>query len=233
MFGPMYDYFSLKYGKDHVIEFTIKPDGKIIQNNNLTAWQQKTYDLSWKYQRSGTEFHAYKNIASEHGYVMYEALFYLPTLSHRWIRAAILKVLQDTGDVEGYAVDITRIKNNPVFQLDILNETLWWGPTKGKVGCKRRDLVILTHSMRGMPHKYVAETMSVSIKTVERVLTSIRTDLELMFFTKTEAIDNSKSLREMLVELDVLPFLLRKLDWFNTTTEYQLTAPLQCINETS
>jgi hypothetical protein len=75
--------------------------------------------------------------------------------------------------------------------------------------------------------------MSVSIKTVERVLTSIRTDLELMFFTKTEAIDNPKSLREMLVELDVLPFLLRKLDWFNTTTEYQLTAPLQCINETS
>ena len=93
--------------------------------------------------------------------------------------------------------------------------------------------MILTHSMRGMPHKYVAETMSVSIKTVERVLTSIRTDLELMFFTKTEAIDNPKSLREMLVELDVLPFLLRKLDWFNTTTEYQLTAPLQCINETS
>ena len=233
MLGPMYEYFVLKHGHEHVIEFTIKPNGKLVQENELTGWQQKTYDTSWKYKRSGTAFHAYKDIVGEHGYVMYEALLYLPTLSHRWIRSAMLKIAQNDGDVKCYAVDITRIKNSPVFQLDMPNETLWWGPTKGKVGCKRRDLVMLTHSVRGMPHKYVAETMSVSIKTVERVLTSIRTDLGLMFFTKTEAIDNPKSLREMLVELDVLPFLLRKLDWFNPTTEYQLTAPLRCVNETS
>ena len=226
MVNTIYDYFVLKHGHEHVIEFTIKPDGKIIQDNEVTSWQQKTYDTNWKYELSGTAFHAYETILNEHGYVMYEALFYLPTLSHRWIRSAVLKISQDNGDMKGYAVDTTRIKNNPVFQLDMPNEIIWWGPTKGKVGCKRRDLIILTHSMRGMPQKTIAETMFLTVKNVERVLKRIHTDLTNMFYSEESALEDfSKTLREMITQLDIMPFLMRKLDWFDPEFEYLLVAP--------
>lgn len=216
----------LKHGHEYVVEFTIKPDGKIIQDNELTAWQQKTFDRDWKYKQSGTAFHAYKDIVIEHSYVMYEAMFYAPILSHRWIRSAILKVLQDNGDVKGYAVDITRIKKSPVFQLDMSNETIWWGPIKGKMGCKRRDLIILTHSMRGMPQKTIAETMFLTIKNVERVLKKIHNDLTNMFYSEESALEDfSKTLREMITQLDIMPFLMRKLDWFDSEPEYLLVAP--------
>mgnify|MGYP003646825135 CR=1 FL=1 len=226
MVNTMYDYFLLKHGHEHVIEFTIKPNGKLVQENELTEWQQKTYDTIWKYQRSGTAFHAYETVLNEYGYVMYEALLYLPTLSHRWIRGAMLKIAQNNGDVKCYAVDITRIKNSPVFQLDMPNETIWWGPTKGKVGCKRRDLIILTHSIRGMPQKTIAETMFLTVKNVERVLKRIHNDLTNMFYSEESALEDfSKTLREMITQLDIMPFLMRKLDWFDPESEYLLVAP--------
>jgi hypothetical protein len=118
------------------------------------------------------------------------------------------------------------MKKNPVMKIHMPNVMLWWGPVKNVSGIKRRDLIILTHSMRGMPQKYIAEAMCLSFKTIERVLYVIRTDLIDIFSRETAHLDVPKTLREIGVELDILAFLMRKRDCFEQPPEYLLLAPL-------
>ncbi len=225
MLNSMYDYFVLRYGSKYVVEFSLDSTGVITPSAPLPAFQQEYYDKNLRNRTKCTEFHAYTDILNEHGYVMYEVLCFVS--GHRWNRVAMLKTKEDNGDVKGYAVDITRIKNNPVMKIDMPNEMLWWGPVTGIAGIKRRDLIIFTYFMRGMPQKHIAETMCLSVKTIERVLKATHTDLLDMFCKENTPLEGpTKTLRELCIELDILPFLMRKLDWFDRTPEYLLLAPL-------
>ena len=77
-----------------------------------------------------------------------------------------------------------------------------------------------------MPQKTIAETMFLTVKNVERVLKRIHNDLTNMFYSEESALEDfSKTLREMITQLDIMPFLMRKLDWFDPEFEYLLVAP--------
>jgi hypothetical protein len=139
-------------------------------------------------------------------------LSYFPARK-RWRRYVCFKQRGPNQTVQGTVIDITGRSGKPISlladRLDMRNECLWFD-IDNKVKISRRNTIVLGYYLRGIPQATIGNTVGLSLKGVQRVLTLLR-----VILTNYTQPTFEKSLQQLCAELGITNLLIEKLDWFD------------------